>query len=150
MRHLQAEYPNSDLRPNGKSDYPDLWLRTKDYSHLPRRSRGAKSYGAALVGKPSRPVRVPDGLEVKTSRNTIRVDCHHNHVGLHLVMVFTEQPNEFRVEDLAVAFLKSSDYRRCDRNTTATTDKFSFNGDRFISLLRHGAPVLAPDEAVEV
>lgn len=135
LRHLQAAYPNSDLRPNGKSDYPDLWLRTNDYTGLPRRSRKTKSYGAACVGKPPRPVRVPDGLEVKTCRDEIKVDCHHNHVGLHLVVVFSEKGTEFSVQDVALAFLKSDDYRRCDRNTTATTDKFSFRGERFVSLL---------------
>jgi hypothetical protein len=149
MRYLQAEYPNSDLRPNGKSDYPDLWLRTNDYTQLPSRRRGAKSYGAAVVGTPPRPVRVPDGLEVKTCRDTFRVDCHHNHVGLHLVVVFSEQATRFTVNDILVAFLKSSDHRRCDRNTTATTDKFSFGGDRFMSLLKPPVAVLEPAAALE-
>jgi hypothetical protein len=143
MRYLQAEYPNSDLRPNGKSDYPDLWLRTNDYTHLPVRRRGVTSYGAAVVGKPRRPVRVPDGLEVKTCRDTFKVDCHHNHVGLHVVVVFSEQATGSRVKDILVAFLNSSDYRRCDRNTTATTDKFSFGDGRFVSLLKQPGAILA-------
>ena len=135
MTHLEAAFTNSDLRPNGKSDYPDLWLRTNDYSALPAFTRRAGAYGAALKGRPSRPVRVPDGLEVKTCRDSIKVDCHHNHAGLHVAIVLATHSGTSVVSDVAVAFLKGTDYRRSERNTTATTEKFSFNGDRFVSLL---------------
>jgi hypothetical protein len=127
-----------DLRSNGRSDYPDLYLGSLDYSGLTRfqrkRSEGDVEYGAALKGAEKRPVRVPDGLEIKTCRNQIRVDCHHPHAGLHLVLVFEEVERIFTVTDLRVAFLRLADYHEAGRNTTATTVKFSFNGDRFVSL----------------
>jgi hypothetical protein len=85
--------------------------------------------------KQQRPVRVPDGLEIKTCRKLIAVDCHHPHAGLHLVLLFTEKARMFPVNDVRVASLRSSDYRESERNTTATTVKYSFDGERFISLL---------------
>jgi hypothetical protein len=130
---------NADLKSNGRSDYPDLYLQSLDYSELPlfrKRRAENQEYGAALKGPERRPVRVPDGLEIKTSRDTIRVDCHHPHPGLHLVLVFSETNRVFAVTDISVAFLCSGDYREAGRNTTATTPKYSFNGDRFVSLLR--------------
>ena len=135
MRHLQAEYPDSALRANGRSDYPDLYLRTVDYASLPAFTRAIKAFGAALKGKPPRPVRVPDGLEVKTCRDAIRVDCHHDHTGLHLVVVFTGKGGKFEVRDIAIAFLTPADYHNSARNTTATSEKFSFGRKLLISLL---------------
>ena len=41
----------------------------------------------------------------------------------------------FNVNDVRVAFLRRFDYRESARNTTATTVKYSFNGDQFVSLL---------------
>lgn len=53
------------LESNGASDYPDLFLRSDDYSQLPDFRRGKDQvYGASLKGKSKRPVRVPDGLEI--------------------------------------------------------------------------------------
>ncbi|MDR3617975.1 MAG: hypothetical protein P4L85_01400 [Paludisphaera borealis] len=130
-RHLE-------FRSNGRSDYPDLFLNTLDYTGLAafaRKGVGPMQYGAALKGKERRPVRVPDGLEIKTCRKAIRVDCHNCHVGLHLILVFAEEKRLFRVTDLALGFLKAADYRESGRNTTTTTVKFSFNGDRFHSLM---------------
>ena len=128
-----------DLKSNGRSDYPDLYLGSLDYSGLTQfqRKRGDSDieYGAALKGEEKRPVRVPDGLEIKTCRNTIRVDCHHPHAGLHLVLVFGETKRFFTVTDLRIAFLRLADYHEAVRNTTATTVKYSFNGDRFVSLI---------------
>jgi hypothetical protein len=128
-----------DLKSNGRSDYPDLFLGSLDYSGLTLfkrgRSKGDVEYGAALKGKRKRPVRVPDGLEIKTRRHKRGVDCHHPHAGLHLVLVFKEVERSFEVTDLSVAFLRSADYREAGRNTTATTVKYSFNADRFVSLL---------------
>lgn len=132
-----------DFQSNGRSDYPDLYLRSADYSGLSmfRRQRGEdEEFGAALKGSDRRPVRVPDGLEIKTCRDQIRVDCHHPHAGLHLVVLFSEESRHFTVTDICVAFLKSSDYREAARNTTATTVKYSFNRDHFISLLHTTAP----------
>lgn len=130
---------NPELRTNGRSDYPDIFISTLDYTVLPafrrRRSTEDEEYGAALKGSEQRPVRIPDGLEIKTCRDQIRVDCHHPHAGLHLALVFGETNRFFTVTDLRVAFLRSIDYREAARNTTATTVKYSFNGGRFVSLL---------------
>lgn len=136
-KYLTENYP--DLKSNGRSDYPDLYLGSIDYSGLAlfkrKRSEGDVDYGAALKSAEKRPVRVPDGLEIKTCRDQIRVDCHNPHAGLHLVLVFGEDSRFFTVKDLRVAFLRLADYHEAGRNTTATTVKYSFNGDRFVSLL---------------
>lgn len=137
-KYLLEHYPGAELKYNGRSDYPDIYFSTLDYSALPPFSRKKKvttddEYGAALKG--SRPVRVPDGVEIKTCRERIAVDCHHPHAGLHLVLLFSEASRIFTVNDVRVAFLRSRDYRESQRNTTATTVKYSFSGDRFVSLL---------------
>ncbi len=135
-KYLIDNFPKGALKSNGRSDYPDLYLSDLDYSLLPtfQRFKNSKDeYGAALKG--GRPVRVPDGLEIKTCRDRIAVDCHHPHTGLHLVLLFRETDRLFTVDDLRVAFLRQGDYRESERNTTATTVKYSFNGDRFVSLL---------------
>lgn len=139
-KYLKEHHPAKSLRSNGRSDYPDIYLSTHDYSALPEFKRKKKvteevTYGAAAKGKPKRPVRVPDGLEIKTCRNRIAVDCHHPHAGLHFVLVFEEAARLFTVTDIRAAFLCAKDYRESSRNTTATTVKYSFNGDRFVSLL---------------
>ncbi|MFM8327719.1 MAG: hypothetical protein ACKN9U_22900, partial [Pirellulaceae bacterium] len=51
-----------------------------------------ESNGAAIKGKSQRPVRVPDGLEVKTCKGPFAVDCHHAHAGLHLVVRHQRRP----------------------------------------------------------
>lgn len=140
-KYLLQNHPAKALRSNGRSDYPDVFLATNDYSALPEFKRKKKTstdedvYGAALKGKERRPVRVPDGIEIKTCRERIAVDCHYAHAGLHLILLFTESSRLFTVKDLQVAFLRSADYRQSEINTTTTTVKCSFNGDRFISLL---------------
>ena len=131
---------NLNLKSNGRSDYPDLCLFSADYSGLGlfkrKPDKGEIDFGAALKGTEKRPVRVPDGLEIKTCKNRIRVDCHHPHVGLHFVLVFKETARFFAVTDLAVAFLRPDDYHEAGRNTTATTVKYSFNGDSVCELVR--------------
>ncbi len=139
-KYLMEHHPHSALSSNGRSDYPDLSLATLDYSALPQFKRKKQvtaedEYGAAVKGTQKRPVRVPDGIEIKTCRERIAVDCHHPHAGLHLVLLFTEAARTFAVEDVRVAFLRAGDYRESERNTTATTVKYSFNGDHFVSLL---------------
>jgi hypothetical protein len=79
---------------------------------------------------------VPDGLEIKTCRGRIAVDCHYPHAGLHFVLLFTETDKIFTVNDLRVAFLQARDYRKAEINTKATTVKYSFNGDSFISIFK--------------
>ena len=56
------------------------------------------------------------------------------------MLLFTETARMFTVSDVRVAFLRASDYRESERNTTATTVKYSFNGDRFVSLLHVTGP----------
>ena len=51
-----------------------------------------------------------------------------------MVIVFKEKDHFFTITDILVAFLQASDYRESGRNTTATTVKYSFNGERFVSL----------------
>jgi hypothetical protein len=127
---------NAALQTNGRSDYPDIFLQTLDYSGLQafRRAKAGDvaEYGAAL--KKGRPVRVPDGLEIKTCRDSIRVDCHYAHAGMHLCLIFGNIDRVFTMTDLRIAFLRTSDYRIAVRNTETTTVKASFNGDRFVSL----------------
>ena len=74
-------------------------------------------------------------MEIKTCRERIAVDCHHPHSGLHLVLLFSEVERFFTVIDLRVAFLHSADYHESERNTTATTVKYSFGGEKLVSLL---------------
>lgn len=139
-KYLLEHHPESALEANGRSDYPDIYLTTLDYSSLPQFKRkkvtADDEYGAAVKGVKKRPVRIPDGLEIKTCRERIAVDCHHPHAGLHLVLLFAESSRIFKVNDLRIAFLRHADYRESERNTTATTVKYSFNGDHFVSLLK--------------
>lgn len=120
-----------ELAKNDRSTYPDLYSRTADYSALPRRTRGLAE-GPALRG--GRPTSVPDGIEIKSNRGLrIRVDCHHDHQGLHLALTFDRDGARWRVHDVYLAYLSKADYTRAARNTTATTDKFSFGHAPFIS-----------------
>lgn len=125
-----------ELESNGASDYPDLFLRSDDYSQLPGFRRGKDQvYGASLKGKSKRPVRVPDGLEVKTCRRNFAVDCHHAHVGLHLVVIFDRVKNNFIITDVLVGFMRHELYRITIPATPTTTLKASFNGQHFVSIL---------------
>jgi hypothetical protein len=132
--YLIEHYPGGDLQANGKSDYPDLFLKSADYSGLVTFSMGGE-YGASLKGKNQRPVRVPDGIEIKTCRNTFHVDCHHSHVGLHIVLLYKENGRTMQMTDLLAGFLRESDYYISKINTGATTRKASFGPTRFVSLL---------------
>ena len=135
-QYLTATYPGELLRSNSKSDYPDLYLSSSDYSALPRHRRSGVEIGASVKGDAARPARVPDGLEIKTARGRAGVDCHFPHLGLHLLIEFDEQDDGFHVSDISAAFLAKSDYRIAKRNTEATTVKASFGRTRFVSLLR--------------
>ena len=81
------------------------------------------------------PVRVPDGIEIKTCRKNLRVDCHHPHAGLHVELLYTESNRLFCVTDIQVGFLTTHDYRESNRNTTSTTVKYSFGGERFVRVM---------------
>jgi hypothetical protein len=136
--YMIADKGGDRLGANGKSDYPDLFIKDYDYSAVPRHTRSVKEYGAALKGKEARPVRVPDGIEIKTCRNGFRVDCHYGHMGLHVALYYTENKGRAEVCDLDAAFLRASDYANATRNTDATTAKASFGPERFVSLLPGG------------
>ncbi len=133
--HLLARYPAGELAGNSKSDYPDLFLTTIDYSKLPVRTRSDVDIGAAVRGAMRKPVRVPDGLEIKTSRNGASIDCHFPHVGLHLMLSFLTSGEKVVVDDILVAFLRHADYRITVPKTKATTLKASFTRAPFVSLL---------------
>ncbi len=133
--YLLRRFPGNDLASNSKSDYPDVYLKTCDYSRLPIRRRNLGTIGAAVRGKARKPVRVPDGLEIKTSRNRANIDCHYPHVGLHLMLSFSTTSERVVVDDVLVAYLRAADYRIATRRTEATTVKASFSRAAFISLL---------------
>lgn len=133
--HLLARYPGGALGGNSKSDYPDLFLNTHDYSKLPVRARDDQEIGAAVRGKQRKPVRVPDGLEIKTSRDNANIDCHYPHVGLHLMLSFITTGERVVVDDVLAAFLRHADYRITVPKTKATTLKASFSRAPFVSLL---------------
>ncbi len=133
--YLLSKYPGGALAGNSKSDYPDIFVKTHDYSKLPVRTRDDKEIGAAIRGKEKKPVRVPDGLEIKTSRDNASIDCHYPHVGLHLMLSFKTGAPNVVVDDVLVAFLRNADYRITVPKTKATTLKASFSRAPFISLL---------------
>jgi hypothetical protein len=139
--HLLARFPNGGLAGNSKSDYPDVFIRSLDYSKLPVRNREDKEIGAAIRGKLRNPVRVPDGLEIKTARNGASIDCHYPHVGLHLMLSFVTTGGNVVVDDVLVSFLRKENYRIASRKTEATTVKASFGRSSFISLLPAPASV---------
>src|SRR5438477_1250573 len=119
--------------------YPNLCIRDYDYAGLRRFDRRQnQEYGAALKGAKQKPVRVPDGLEIKTCRNAFRVDCHYNHMGLHVALFYTEKSGRAKMCDLLAAFLRRCDYKLATRNTDATTAKASFSAKQFISLMPGG------------
>jgi len=133
--YLLSRYPGNALAGNSKSDYPDIFVKTYDYSKLPVRTRDDKEIGAAIRGKEKKPVRVPDGLEIKTSRDNANIDCHYPHVGLHLMLSFQTTGATVVVDDVLVAFLRNADYRITVTKTKATTLKASFSRAPFVSLL---------------
>lgn len=138
---LATEFPNSRLIENGKSDYPDMYFADYDYRFMSKFKRNAKQYGAALKGVNKRPVRVPDGIEIKTCRGKLRVDCHHPHMGLHLALLFNAKEEVQKVTDIRAGFLRPCDYRKSNLDASAaTTIKHSFNGDQFHSIL-YSSPI---------
>lgn len=133
--YLLSKFPGGSLAGNSKSDYPDIFVKTYDYSRLPMRTRSDKDIGAAIRGMERKPVRVPDGLEIKTSRDGANIDCHYPHVGLHLMLSFKTTGPSVEVDDVLVAFLQHKDYRITVPKTKATTLKASFSRAPFVSIL---------------
>jgi len=121
------------LTKNNRSTYPDLYWPEADYRLLPKRT---KVYPTGPAKKGKHPSNIPDGLEVKSQRRlSIRVDSHHPHQGMHLVVTFGEVEGKWACHDLWIAYLSQGDYTQATRKTTATTEKFSFGGKRFVSVL---------------
>lgn len=138
-----------NLGQNNRSTYPDLYFTDVDYSILPTRSRG-RAEGPARRG--SNPTSVPDGIEIKSNKGArIRVDCHHDHQGLHFALTFGCESGVWHVYDIYLAYLSKADYTRATRNTTATTEKFSFGHTPFISVtsgtLREGELIFEKAES---
>jgi hypothetical protein len=130
-----------DIRENNRSTYPDLYFDWSDYDMLPKRTK-SNPRGPALKG--TRPTSVPDGVEVKSQRGkSIRVDCHHPHQGMHLVLTFDKVKHSWEVYDVYIAYLSGGDYRQAARNTTATTEKFSFGQAPFISVTDGSVKVIS-------
>lgn len=130
-----------DFQKNNRSTYPDLYFNWSDYSILPHRTAVNPS-GPALKG--TMPTSVPDGVEIKSQRGkSIRVDCHHPHQGMHLIMTFGKA-NNWEVYDVYIGYLSRGDYRRATRNTTATTEKFSFGQAPFISVIDGSSNSIEP------
>ena len=127
--HLLSRFPSGGLAGNSKSDYPDLFLKACDYSELPARTKKTNEFGAAVRGKQRKPIRVPDGLEIKTSRNNATIDCHYPHVGLHLMLSFLTTGERVVVDDVLAAFLRYDDYRITTPKTKATTLKATFSAN---------------------
>lgn len=125
--YLIAQYPNGSLKSNGSSDYPDLYDSAFDYSFLSPHSRTAASYAASLKG--GRPVRVPDGIEIKTIVGRGGIDCHYPHVGLHLIAILDagDDTKPMHVTDIRLGFARHENYRITTPKTKATTLKASFN-----------------------
>ena len=122
-----------DIAKNNRSTYPDLYFKWCDYTLLPKRTKTNPS-GPALKGE--KPTSVPDGIEIKSQRGrAIRVNCHHPHQGMHLVVTFDYVKGWWDVYDVFIGYLSREDYRRATRNTTATTEKFSFGQAPFISVI---------------
>lgn len=136
--------PNSDVFKgqvvvNGSSLYPDIYLNDSSdlYSKLPVQKRGGRAIDGPCRNGKGQPSKAPNGLEIKTKRGTsIRVDCHAPNPGLHLVINWdTDDDGFIEIEDISLAYIRLSDYTECARNAKATTVKYSFNADPFISLL---------------
>jgi len=124
------------MYPNGNSIYPDLVMKSYDYSRLPVQSRKKAVIGPCLQGKQKRPSNVPDGCEIKTNRaSRIRVDAHAPHPGLHLGITWGLSNKRIDINGVWAAYIRLADHKEASRNSETTTVKYSFGHDRFVSLL---------------
>lgn len=125
--YLIAHFPGGSLKSNGSSDYPDLYVSHFDYSFLVPHIRTADTYAASIKG--GRPVRIPDGIEVKTIVGRGGIDCHYPHVGLHLIVILDvgDDATPMHVTDIRLGFARHATYRITTPRTNATTLKASFN-----------------------
>lgn len=135
------------VKCNGASLYPDLYQISSEpyYSTLQRQRSKTKGkskevvetiHGPCVNGS-NQPSKVPDGVEIKSKKGkSIRVDCHAAHAGLHLVLTWTTKKSMMVVNDISLAYIRTCDYTECKRNSKATTIKYSFGAQPFISLLK--------------
>jgi hypothetical protein len=135
---LISNYPFGVMKSNGASDYPDLFIVSDEHQLLPLHGRKRKGYGAALKG--GRPVRIPDGIEIKTARVGAGIDCHYPHTGLHYVLQYDNNSRPIQVTDIKIGYVVEETYHISKQNTEATTAKASFSpgviaSDAFISIL---------------
>lgn len=126
-----SQLSSSELLDYSQSnDYPDLTRASFDYSYLPD------------VGKPgfpskrgTRPINVPDGLEIKTSKNgRLSLDCHGPKMGLFLYAPWTPLEGQIGLSDLYLAFLKTSDFKKGKATSRQTTIKWNVSPASFISV----------------
>lgn len=119
---------------NGGSLYPDLYITGRDYSMLPPQSGKKKIDGPCL--RKHNPSNVPDGCELKCNQGErVKVDAHAPHAGIHLGVTWDLQNDVLQVNGFWVAYVRIADCRESGRNVVATTVKFSFGHDLFISAL---------------
>ena len=122
------------FKANGPSIYPDLLLKSHDYSNLPSQNRSNPIDGPCLRGEKAS--NVPDGMEVKTNRGPrIKVDAHGAHPGLHFGVTWDFDSGAVVVTGVWVAYVGVKDYNHSNRNVSSTTVKYSFGHDLFVSLL---------------
>lgn len=122
-------------RTNG-AIYPDLYFKDYDYGSLPLHSRTKKIEGPNRRGDGT-PSNVPDGCELKTNQGPrAHVDAHAPHAGLHIALTwgFTEA-RKIEITGLWIAYIRICDHTVVKRNVAATTVKYSFGHDHFISLI---------------
>ena len=119
---------------NGKSLYPDIFISAKDYSALPTHTKEKKVDGPCL--REANPSNVPDGCELKCNEGTrVKVDAHAPHAGLHLGVTWDLVDGLIEINGVWVAYVRIKDCRECKRNVMATTVKYSFRHNLFISAL---------------
>lgn len=122
------------FKSNGPSIYPDLLLKSHDYSNLPIQNRINPIDGPCLRG--GNASNVPDGMEIKTNRGArIKVDAHGAHPGLHFGVTWDFDSVGVVIKGVWVAYIGAKDYHHSNRNVSSTTVKCSFGHDLFASLM---------------
>jgi hypothetical protein len=126
------------LKPNRGSTYPDLIAKGRDYSFLPLQTRTNPVDGPCMRGKADPvPSNVPDGCEIKANQaETVHVDAHGVHPGLHLAVTWGFEGRTLKGYDLWIAYIRGCDHTISNGSVDVTTKKRSFGHAPFLSLLR--------------
>jgi len=115
-----AETSDAFVNHSESSDYPDLIRTDFDYSFL---SSSREPGSPGIRGK--RPTNVPDGVEIKTSKNSsINLDCHGPKMGCFAYCMW-KFDEKVLLQDVYVAFLKKSDFKEGKRISKQTTPKWN-------------------------